>query len=518
MNKFFAWGVLAAMSAGPTPAQAAVHALVMGFDAYSPKVSLEGSRNDAADIAGVLRKRGVADVTVISEPGTTRDTVERAWAAMVARAAPGDVLFVSFSGHGNRSPEKGEPKHTPDGFEKGFLLPSYDEDQHPEEQLRDEHLYDLFKAVSDQGFKVVFVADACHSGATVRGVPGSPAVPKFQVFQLHGKAPPPAPAAAAVVHRPPISGLTIYSAADEHQTIQEFTLDGQRRGALSFVLARGLDGAAAEPNGRLTEGDLGRYVVANVRLRSNNTQIPSAVTPDPDMPIFDGGAPPQKPTFPALPSVALFTDRDSPPSVTGVTRADKQADAVVSWLGQSRVLNAHGDVVASAVEANRLQDAVDARRVLEALTQAVGQSGSALETSVAAKGKPPSDRYYLPNEDIRIEAQATPLRFLTVVDLTADGTVQFLWPLKGDPLEWKAAERPNFKVHVVAPFGQDTLIFIESDRALTELHGELARLDGQIAPLPFYDSLKLWLPQVTFKLGIQSVFTCAALREDGVCG
>ena len=255
-----------------------------------------------------------------------------------------------------------------------------------------------------------------------------------------------------------------------------------------------------------------------MRLRSNNTQIPSAVTPEPDLPIFSVASKPAARGLPALAAVALFTDAPSPPALGGVTVAAKRSDAVLSWLDGNRVLNAHGDVVATGVASNRVQDAVDARRVLEALADALGQGGGALQTSVAAVGKPASDRYYVAKEQIRIEAEATALRFLTVIDLTADGTVQFLWPHKGDPLEWTRAEPPNFKVGVTPPYGQDTLIFIESDRALTDLHAALARLDGRIAPIPFYDALKLWLPQATVRLGVQSVFTCESQREDGTCG
>ncbi len=511
-----ALAVLLLATAG-IPAHAALRALVIGFYAYAFKVSLEGSRNDAADIAAVLRKRGVTDITVIGDPGETRAMVEQAWAAMVDRAKPGDLLFVSFSGHGNRSPETGEPKHTPDGFEKGFLLPLYDEDKHPEEQLRDEHLYDLFKAASDKGLGIVFVADACHAGASVRAVTASTVVPKFQMFQTHGKPLPPPPAATDVVHRPPISGLTVYSAADEKQTIQEFTIDNERRGALSFVLARGLEGAAAEPDGRLTAGDLGRYIVTNVRLRSNNTQIPSATTPQPDLAIFAIGAPLASTAIPDPRPIALFSDRPTPQLVNARPTSD-QRTAVLSWTGGSRVLNAHGDSVADSIGPNQLQGALDAGRVREALADLMGTTGGALATNVAAVGKPASDRYYLPGEHIRIEAEASTLRFLTVVDLSGDGTVQFLWPHRQDPLEWTRSDKPNFEVKVTPPFGEDALIFIESDHALTDLHTDLARLDGQVAPTAFYDALKLWLPHTGYHLGIQAVFTCGMIKGDGTCG
>ncbi len=509
--------------AAAVPARAETHALIMGFEDYVSKQHLTGSHNDAADLAKVLRGRGVTDVTMVEEQHGTLAEVEADWAAMVSRSKPGDLLFVSFSGHGNRSPEKGEPKHTPDGFEKGFLLPRYDEIKFPEEQLRDEHLYDLFKAASDKGLKIIFVADACHSGASVRAVTAKAAAPKFQRFETHGAALPPPPDPASVVRRPPIPGLTIYSAADENQTIQEFLLDDEKHGALSFAVARGLEGKAAGPSGVLTEGDLGRYVLANVRVLSDNTQIPRAVTPDPDAVLFAKG-PATSDDGPAAPGqiaplgrVTLFTEATPPSGLSGVVLSSDPTRLTLGWKAGGDVLNGHGDVVATGVAPEKLQDAVDARRVLDGLERAMGERGGAVPTSVAAVGKPASDRYYLRDEQIGIEAANSAFHFLTVVDLTADGTVLFLWPQHQDPVEWSSDHPWSFKVKVTPPYGEDTLIFIESDRALKDLHAALAGLDGKHAAVPLYDALRLWLPQARVKIGLQSVFTCEMLKEDGSC-
>ena len=508
---------LAALLLGVAPAEAEIHALVMGFDTYRSKISLEGSRNDAADLATVLRRHGVDDLTILDEQSGRRADFEIAWTAIMSRSAPGDLVFMSFSGHGNRSPETGEPKHTPDGMEKGFLLPAYDEVKFPEEQLRFEHLYDLFKAASDRGVKIIFVADACHAGATVRAVKATSVVPKFQVFQTHGQPLPDPPPPSAVVSRPPISNLTTFSAADEQQTIQEFTIDGQRRGALSYVMARGLDGAAAAPDGRLTAGGLARYVLTNVRLKSENTQVPGTVTPEPDLSIFQTAvsASAEPAGLPALSSTSVYVDGASP-SLLGVVLAKGRADAVLSWIGD-RVFDAHGDAITGPASASVLQNAVDARRVLEALTRVVGEANRSLQTKVAAVGQGASDRTYIKGERIRIEAELSRLPFLTVVDLAADGTIQFLWPRDGDPLAWSGSEPPHFDVQVTPPFGQDTLVFIESDKALTDLHAALKLFDGQVKPTPFYDALRIWLPQTSFRIGLQTVYTCVAVRSDGIC-
>ncbi|MCW6509361.1 caspase family protein [Lichenifustis flavocetrariae] len=506
---------LAALLCGTAPAEAAIHALVMGFDTYRFKISLEGSRNDAADLAKVLRRHGVEDLTMLDEHSGRRSDFEAAWAAMMNRSASGDLVFMSFSGHGNRSPEPGEPKHTPDGMEKGFLLPAYDEAKFPEEQLRFEHLYDLFDDASKKGVKVVFVADACHAGGTVRAVRASSVVPKFQTFQTHGQKLPDPPLAGAVVSRPPISNLTIFSAADEQQSIQEFTIEGQRRGALSYVVARGLDGAAAANDGRLTAGALARYVLTNVRLKSENTQVPGTVTPEPNLSILQSAAPPDAAGMPGLSTTSVFVDGASS-SLLGAVLVQRQSAAVLSLIG-NRIFDAHGDAITGPVSASGLQDAVDARRVLDALTKVVGAADRGLQTKVAALGQGASDRTYVQGERVRIEAEQSQLPFLTVVDLAADGTIQFLWPHDGDPIAWTEPEPPHFDVQVTPPFGQDTLIFIESDKALPDLHAALKLFDGRAKPTAFYDALRIWLPQTRFRLGLQAVFTCVAVRSDGTC-
>ncbi|MBE7197911.1 MAG: caspase family protein [Parafilimonas terrae] len=539
MKRGLATVLCAALTLAGAPARAEIHALIMGFEKYQFKQTLTGSRNDALDLAGVLRRRGVTDLTVLDDAHGTKADVEAVWAAMSGRAKPGDVLFVSFSGHGNKSPEVKEPKHTPDGWEKGFLLPAYDEEKNPEEQLRDEHLYDLFKVQSDRGVKIVLVTDACHSGASVRAiVPGKAAPPKFQRFETHGKPLPPPPAPSSVVRRPPISGLTIYSATDEALTIQEFLIDGQKRGALSYAMGRGLEGNAAGPDGVLTEGELGRYVVRMVRERSENTQIPSAVTPDPDFRLFataeasksaapSADSPPspqERPPVrakdagvPPLATLVVFTEGTLPSGLNGVSRSTDGSRLNLGWSADGQVTNAHGDVVASGVGPNALQEAVDARRVLDALIKVTeGQDGQ-VTTGVAAVGKPGSDRYYLKGELVRLSAESGPLPFLTVVDLTADGTVQVLYPQKSDPLQGPEGQPWSFDVRVTPPYGQDTLVVLQSDRALTDLHATLAGIDGRRAPISLYDALRLWLPQAKVRVGLQSIFTCETLKDDGSC-
>ncbi len=506
---------------GATPAHAEMHGLLLGFNAYINKLALSGSRNDALDLSQVLTKRGVKDITVVDEARGTRDQIEALWAAMVARAKPGDVLFFSFSGHGNRSPEKGEPKHTPDGFEKGFLLPAYDEATKPEEMLRDERLYDLFKAASDKGLKVVFVADACHSGAAVRGGPLTP--PRFAVYKTVGNtAPPPPPDPSRVVRRPTIPNLSVYSAADERQEIREFPFDGQPRGVLSYTVARGLEGSAAGSNGIVTAGTLADYVRRNVAVRSENTQIPSTATPDVDLNLFGSAtvaSPAKTQSIAPLAVITLFADSGAVPVLTGAKFTPDRSRFNLAWNARGEVRNAAGDLVAYDVLPNQLQEAVDARRVLDSIVATMGQRTESIEMSLAAVGAVASDRYYTPGEKVQVTAKPSTLKFLTVVDLTANGTVQFLVPgPQNAPVQWPP-ERPwsSEAFKVIKPFGQDAVIVIRSEQPLKDLHAALSQMDNQRRPLDFQAAMRASLDGTRFALGLQSMFTCEKVEGDGSC-
>src|SRR5208282_5508333 len=164
-----AWIWVAVALMGVPASASELRAIVIGFNNYQNLQKLLGAEADAVDIAAVLRKRGVHDLVVMSDPSETTEDFRAEWSAMTARASPGDRMMLTFAGHGIRVPETRTPKRTPDGYDKGFLFPTYDQDAHPDELLRDEDLYDLFKATAAKNLRILFVVDACHAGSGIRG-------------------------------------------------------------------------------------------------------------------------------------------------------------------------------------------------------------------------------------------------------------------------------------------------------------------------------------------------------------
>ena len=374
-----------------TPAMAEVRALVIGIDAYAHKQQLEGSVGDARDLASVLKHDGVADVSVLIDAEATRAAFDHAWSGMVERAEGGDVLFLSFSGHGIRVPEAAGHHETPDGYEKGFLLQPYDEQTGPNEILRDENLYDLFAAATKKGVKIVFVADACHSGAAVRGLDprGSGAPFRFQRFQTEAQpvtAPPPA---APVAARPANPDVSVFSATDPRLTIQEILIDGAYRGALSYAVARGLEGPANNGAGVVTAELLHEFVSPLVRILSGNRQIPQFTLPQPDLALVSARQTNSN-GYGALPIVPLAVIGNLPDGTVfkGATITPDRSRAELTWDSDRRQLvDGTGDVLVSGLTAARLQGAIDARRVLDGLRLAMAhQPGRDIATTATEEG------------------------------------------------------------------------------------------------------------------------------------
>lgn len=497
-------------------ALAEMRALVVGVDTYASMQRLRGAANDADDLAATLRKIGVDDVTILTNADATLAGFDRAWNAVVDRSDAGDVLFLSFSGHGIRVPER-EVRTTPDGFEKGFLLQPYSAQGNPDEILRDEDLYDRFALATERGIKVLFVADACHAGAAVRGADARAGSGfRFQRFDTGSisllAAPEPDKPVAA---RPMNPDVTIFSATDERLTIQEVVVDDRYRGALSYAIARGL-AALGNP---VDAGALRQYVSPLVRVLSGNRQIPQFIIPDEGL-VLVAGRPAHEPDpLPGLPpSIGLsVVGTLSPPTFEGVTTAGGAAGLI--WdAARQQLIDANGDILVSGIASEGVQGAIDARRVIEILrARMAGQPGEA-ETTIRSATNPDAADFFLKGDLVEIVLRPGGFDHATMVNLAANGTVQFVWPLAGlDPAGGALDGTISFTAPVTAPFGADYVITILSREPLDELHRALELLHNRIDPLAFYAAFRNAAATTDLRVGIKAIFSCEALRSNGQC-
>jgi len=121
---------------------------------------------DAHDMAAISKSRGMKSTLLITKKAT-RAHVLAALRKSAKSLGKGDLLFISFSGHGGQVPDvSGEE---PDKLDETWCL--FDG------QLIDDELYfelSRFKA----GVRILVLSDSCHSGTVVRAPRPAPGTPE----------------------------------------------------------------------------------------------------------------------------------------------------------------------------------------------------------------------------------------------------------------------------------------------------------------------------------------------------
>jgi len=119
---------------------------------------LQACEADAGDMARVAGERGF-DSTTISTADATADAVTSAIRDAAGRLEAGDILFLTYSGHGGQVPDTNGDE--PDQLDETWVL--FDR------QLVDDELYDLWSQFAEDTRILVF-SDSCHSGSVDRGI------------------------------------------------------------------------------------------------------------------------------------------------------------------------------------------------------------------------------------------------------------------------------------------------------------------------------------------------------------
>ncbi len=176
-------GLICGLLLGLWSAQAAAEtrrvALLVGVSRYADAAipALEGPGHDVAAVkAALLAHWGFreADVRVLQDSAATRQGILQALQALEAQTAPGDHVFIYFSGHGTSALDKDTALPLP--HTSGAFIP-YDlrTEQTPQrmvEQLlvgqRD--LRPIFSKLDAGGRKLLVVSDSCYSGQAVRSL------------------------------------------------------------------------------------------------------------------------------------------------------------------------------------------------------------------------------------------------------------------------------------------------------------------------------------------------------------
>jgi hypothetical protein len=281
---------------------------------------------------------------------------------------------------------------------------------------------------------------------------------------------------------------------------------------MSWALARAFEGAAdADQDGILRRGELYDFVQGKVREFAEARQTPDFWPAQlQDLTLL---------RFPDTGTSAMEITTDEPlrlaivgkaPSAWEALRDRRRdvllvsdaGDAELVWEAASgRVFGGLGDLLAQNVTEDRLQQVVDKYLALRMLKLA-SRSG-VLQTSVL-----PDDRTHFERDQITLTIDGIDRPFLTIVNLASDGTVQFLFPVKGDADRTRVGQPFQLgPVDVVAPFGADHVLAIATAEEPLELRGLLKRLNQTAAPMDAARALLELPASLRAQIGIQGIYT-----------
>ena len=486
---------LCGFGAGPVAAAPAMRALVVGIDRYEELPILAGAVNDARDIAQALRGAGIADLTVLENEAATRARVTTEWRALAARAAPGDTLVLTYAGHGGQEPAR-VPATERDGLDETLLFGGFrSSGAGTRERIFDDELHRWFREAGDRRLRVIFVADSCHSGTLTRSI--DPRAPKGAVRNAHYTISDDMldlelPADLAVPDDEALAHVSFLAAGQEHEQVPEVALPGtggatEPRGALSYMFARALEGKAdADGDGALRRSELWRFVRENVRMASEARQTPNLQPAgDSDDPVLlsrSSTRPPSGGQTADADPLRLAILHAAPATVAKVwellagARVVPAGDAPdLIWdAAAGQAVTGHGDVAAHGVD-------LDALPAVAAKWEAVRTVQRLSVSSPLKLRVHPHDGLHREGAEIEVEADGLDHPRLTLIGLSGNGVVHYLYPLATDPAHVEPGKPFWLRLAVTPPFGADHVVAVSAESPLDALNAELARLDGKPA-------------------------------------
>ena len=507
-------------------ARAEMAALVIGIDGYHAINRLQGAVNDARDIADALKTAGARDVRLLVDDDATRSRIMTAWKDLIATTSPTDTLVLTYAGHGGQEPER-VPGNEADGKDEVLLLTGFAvKGAGTAERIADDELALMLKEAEPR--RVIFVADACHSGTMTRAFDtraGGLGTRAATYGPIEDDELPLPTDKALEAEKEELPNVTFFAAVPENELAPEVMIDNHPRGALSWAFARALRGGAdRDGDGVLSKGELESFIRETVRMKLEGRQHPQVQpagrgedaliqsTPMPVQPF--AGLPAAAP----LPLRILAPDEDArrlAAALTGVALVSApDAPALLTWdQRRGEVVSGTGDVVAAL--AGTPTDPAVVRRLLQivdkwALVERVKAAAGARPLTLSLL---PDDRVHRQGDKVTFSMTGNQGSFFTLLNLASDGTVNFLYPLAGgpdsDPLQIPRGRPYRIPFTVQPPYGADHFIAITTTQPLPALHQDLLSLDGRSAAAQVAILLSQHLAGQMVELGVHGVYTGA---------
>ena len=539
-------GLLAGLACAPSlaaaqpvallaPEEGQIRALLIGIDAYRYVRPLKGAVSDARDIEGALRRSGINDVTVLIDQQASRDAVIGAIEGLVQRTTRGDLVMIAIAGHGAQEQERVKGSQ-PDGMDTVFLLPDFaTTTEGSRQRIIGTEFNHFLKRFEDRGARVLFIADTCHGGGLTRDVDPRAGVISYRQVPLY-RIPndahvPISTGSEAFLTELDFEKTAFLAAVDRKTKAPEVRIPGVSgyRGALSYALARALEGAAdTDRDGKVTLKELFGYVrqvvyqlsdqrqnavTLNSPHRSIDREIafqmtravkivdaapeakaaPAAATPI----AAPASAKPAPVRLAALDGQAARFDGLRPREAAFEIVPPSQAPELV-WDAATGDLLAGADVVAYRLDKSELASAIDRAAAVRALKGLAARSPQAMQVL-------PDDKLHRDDTKVTVEIGGVANRALILLNIAGDGTVQLLYPVGSDP---KVLRQPDYRlpVRVRGPFGSDLVVAITSEQPMSQLEQALQPLNQRRSALEAVKVVERYRPP-DGRFGATGIFT-----------
>lgn len=166
---------IAALLSVPSIAARTERALLIGLGKQKDPAweRINGDR-DVAILSSRLFELGVTDIRTLTNQSATKKGIVAALKSIASASAPGDLVYIHFSGHGQRMTDIGGDEG--DRLDEAWIpydaYRAYCPKDRGEKHLSDDELARLFTRIADRigpEGRLIVVADACHSGDSSRG-------------------------------------------------------------------------------------------------------------------------------------------------------------------------------------------------------------------------------------------------------------------------------------------------------------------------------------------------------------
>lgn len=468
-----------------------VRALVMGINNYSGSniATLKGAVADARDIENTLRSAGVTDLKVLMESDANRKNVVAAMARLISESKRGDLVIISFAGHGSQQPElvKGSE---PDHMDEIFLLSGFSwKGPGTVDRIVDDEINAWLSQLNRNGVDVLFIADTCHGGGLLR-------LPDFRSGELTYRGTPTAPfvdddlepisaANDARLTAADLPNVTFLGAVDKYTKAPEVIIPGSvtKRGALTYSVARSIEKGR---DGGVTRAMLFGAARQIVYQYSNTQQTiytePSNGPTSLAKVVFRLKVSGEEDRIDGLPEIRLRVigdaDGKAQNAITGFAKfrivgTDEASD--LTWdRSRAEVLNSAGDVVADCRTASELGPIIDRAGTVYVLSRLAERAPQTIRLTS-------TDRRFRATETVAFQIDELSQKYLILFDLAGDGTVQFLYPKLREDQALISDTHFMLRLRVGEPFGADHFVAVVSDARLVDLEAVLGALHNKKA-------------------------------------